>query len=127
MRAIRVSVNAWANDSGATAVEFGIIAPAFIAILLGVVCLGMLMFTQASMHYAVEESARCASVKTTVCKDAGSTQTYAQNHYYGPNIAPTFTATSVTCGNSVTASATFTLNVGIFQTSIPLSATACFP
>src|SRR5579859_5633280 len=119
----RVIGQACGDDSGATAVEFGILAPAFIAILLGVVYLGMLMFTQASLHYAVEESARCASVKTTVCTDAASTQTYAQNHYYGPNISPTFTASSGACGNSVTGSATFVLNVGIYQASIPLSAT----
>ena len=117
----------WSNDSGAAAVEFALIAPAFIAILLGVIGLGMLMFAQASLHYAVETSARCASVQTTVCPDATTTQTFAQNNYYGPSISPTFTATSAACGNSVTGSATFSLNVGIFQTSIPLSATACFP
>jgi Flp pilus assembly protein TadG len=115
------------DDRGVTAVEFGLIAPAFIALLFGVINLGVLMDAQASLHYAAEESARCASVKTTVCGDATSTQTYAASHYYGPDVSATFIAASAPCGNSVSASGTYVFNAGFFQLSIPLSAAACFP
>ena len=115
------------DERGVTAVEFGLIAPVFIAFLFGVINLGVLMDVQASLHYAAEESARCASVKTTVCSDAASTQSYAASHYYGPDVSATFTATSGSCGNSVSASGTYLFNAGIFQLSIPLSAAACFP
>jgi hypothetical protein len=45
----------------------------------------------------------------------------------GAVITPTFTYTAAACGNQVSATATYTLNVGMFQQSIPLSATSCFP
>src|ERR1700680_2170719 len=100
----------WTDGSGATAVEFALIAPAFVMIIFGVINLSVLMFTQASLHYSVEQGARCASVKTTICKDASTTQAYAQGQYYGASISPTFTFATAACGNSVSASATYVLN-----------------
>ena len=56
--------------------------------------------------------------------------TYAQNAYTGPGISPTFTAARGGCGPNgfqVTASATFPLNTGLINLSVPLKAHACFP
>ena len=43
-----------------------------------------------SMHYAVEEGARCASVRKTVCSDEDTTIAYTKAHYFGPSGVPTF-------------------------------------
>jgi Flp pilus assembly protein TadG len=115
------------NDQGTTAVEFAIVAPVLIALLVGTIALCVGLFLIGSLHYAVEEGARCASVKTTICSDAATTVAYAQNHYFGPNVSPTFTYAAAACGNSVSASINYSMNVGFKTFMIPISATACFP
>ena len=115
------------NDQGTTAVEFAIVAPVFVALLVGTLALCVGLFLIGSLHYAVEEGARCASVKTTICSDAASTVAYTQSRYFGPNVLPTFTYATATCGNSVSASINYSMNVGFRTFVIPISATACFP
>jgi Flp pilus assembly protein TadG len=119
------------DQQGTTAVEFAIVAPVFIALLIGTLALCVAFFLVGSLHFAVEDGARCASVKAA-CQvngvpDATATQTYTQNHYFGPNVSPTFTYAAAACGNSVSASISYTMNVGFRAITIPISATACFP
>jgi len=117
------------DQQGTTAVEFAIIAPVLIALIVGIltVCVGL--FLVGSLHYAVEESARCASIKTTICSDSATTIAYAQSHYFGPNVSPDFT-TGAACGSSsssVSASVSYSMNVGYRTITLPISATACYP
>lgn len=119
--------SAWANDRGTTAVEFAIVAPVFIALLIGTFSLCLALFLAGSLHYAVEEGARCASVKSLVCKNAATTIAYTQSHYFGPNASPTFTYAAASCGNSVSASISYSLNLGFNTVTIPIKAAACFP
>ena len=115
------------DQQGTTAVEFAIVAPALIALLVGTLSLCVGLFLIGSLHYAVEEAARCASVKTTICSDSATTVAYAQNHYFGPDVSPTFTYAAAACGNSVSASISYSMNVGFRTFVVPVSATACFP
>ena len=117
----------WRDRRGTTAVEFAIVAPVFIAMLVGTITVSIGLFLIGSLHFAVEEGARCASVKTTICSDAATTVAYTQSHYYGPNISPTFTYATATCGKSMSASVNYAMNVGFRTFTIPISATACFP
>ena len=91
------------DQQGTTAVESAIVALALIALLVATLslCVGLVLI--GSLHYAVEEAARCASVKTTICSDSATTVAYAQNHCFGPDVSPTFTYAAA-CGNSVSAS-----------------------
>jgi Flp pilus assembly protein TadG len=119
------------DEGGTTAVEFAIVAPVFIALLVGTISLCIGLFLVGSLHYAVQEGARCASVKTA-CQvnggpDAAATVTYTQNHYFGPSVSPTFTYAAAQCGNSVSASINYSMNVGFKTFTVPISATACFP
>jgi TadE-like protein len=115
-------------DGGATAVEFAILAPIFIMLLVGTVSGGLLMSAASSLNYATERAARCFSVSVGQCPDAPTTQTYALGLYSGPSSpAPTFTASTPACGHQVIGGVSFTLDAGVAQWSIPLSATACFP
>ena len=115
------------DQQGTTAVEFAIIAPVFIALLIGTIALCVALFLIGSLHFAVEDGARCASVKTTICSDAATTVAYTQSHYFGPDVSPTFTYAAAACGNSVSASISYSMDVGFKTFVVPISATACFP
>jgi Flp pilus assembly pilin Flp len=115
------------NQEGTTAVEFAIIAPVFILLVIGTIALCFALFLVGSLHFAVEDGARCASVKTTICTDSATTIAYTQSRYLGPNVSPTFTYAAAACGNSVTASINYSMDIGFKTFLIPISATACFP
>jgi Flp pilus assembly protein TadG len=66
------------DQRGASVVEFALVAPAFLMILIGGFYLGMAGLAASSLRYAVEAGARCASVNTTVCSSNSATQTYAR-------------------------------------------------
>ncbi len=124
---MRNEINSFNDERGTTAVEFAIVAPVFIVLVIGIIYMCIGLFTVGSMHNAVEEGARCASVKTTVCTDAATTIAYTKSHYFGPGTSPKFTYAATTCGNSVSASLNYVMNLGLKQLSVPVSATACFP
>lgn len=52
---------------GATAVEFALTAPAFLALVGGVIEVGLLLFAQVALQHGVEAGARCASVDLHLC------------------------------------------------------------
>ena len=119
---------AWDDERGTTAVEFAIVAPVFITSVIGTLYLCMCLLVVGSLHYAVEEGARCASVlKTSVCSDATTTVAYTKSRYFGLSGSPTFTYAAEPCGNSVSASINYVLNLGLKQVTVPITATACFP
>jgi len=120
---------AWLPDNaGATAVEFAMVFPAFISLIVGGVYTAQLLYEASSLRFAAEAAARGYSVNTTVCTSNTTTQTYALGKYLGPVYpAPTFTASTPACGHQVTGTATYQLNAGLKTFTVPLSATACFP
>jgi len=85
------------------------------------------LFAVGSLHFAVEEGARCVSVNSTLCGSASSIISYTQGRYFGPVISPSFTYTAASCGHSVIASATYVVNLGVKTVTVPLSAAACYP
>jgi hypothetical protein len=116
------------NDvRGAAAVEFAMVAPAFVGLAVGTFYVCLCLFLTGSLHYAVEQAARCASVNTTVCPNSSAIVSYAQNNYFGPGGTPNFTYAAAACGKSVSASMNYVLDVGLRRFTIPVSATACFP
>jgi hypothetical protein len=126
---MRKHIYAWNDERGTTAVEFAIVGPVFILLVIGTLYMCMALFTVGSLHYAVEEGARCASVKSTVCPDQPTTIAYTKAHYFGPGTSPNFQYNSSgSCsGTSMSASLNYTMNLGLSQFTIPISATACFP
>ncbi len=50
------------NDSGASAVEFGMIAPLLIIVLFGIFQIGWALHCASSVSYALDESARALSI-----------------------------------------------------------------
>ncbi|HEX8534700.1 MAG TPA: TadE/TadG family type IV pilus assembly protein [Allosphingosinicella sp.] len=50
------------SESGSSAVEFALVAPAFLALVLGIANLGIFFFAHAGLKSAVAEGARYASI-----------------------------------------------------------------
>jgi len=126
MRQLGVKIST--DQSGTTAVEFAIVSPIFIFLVIGIAFLCMAMAVAGSMHYAVEEGARCASVRKMVCTDEDTTIAYTKAHYFGPGGVPTFAYDpAAACGHSVTASINYVVDMGLKKVSVPISAAACFP
>jgi len=118
----------WPDRDGGAAIEFALVLPAFLMLVVGGLFTAQLLFVESSMQYAVEEGARCASVKTTVCPDNASTLSYVQSRFDAAGSAtPTFTSTTAACGHRVSATVTFPLDTGLAKIDVPLSASACFP
>ena len=114
---------------GTTAVEFALLAPALLLILFGAIEFGRLMWTQAALHFAVEEAARCASITPSVCGTSAQVTAYAANAISPTNIASSaFTSTTPSCGHQVSASFAYQFVVtGLFPFTPTLTAQACFP
>jgi Flp pilus assembly protein TadG len=114
---------------GTTAVEFALVAPALFLILFGAVEFGRLLWTQAALHFAVEEAARCASVTPSICGTSAQITAYAANAVSPLSIASTaFTSTTPSCGHQVSASFNYQFVVtGIFPFTPALTAQACLP
>ena len=72
------------DERGSAAIEFAIVGPIILSLCGGLIYVCKLLCSVGSLHYAVEEGARCGSVKTTVCTSNAATQTYAAGVYYGP-------------------------------------------
>lgn len=115
------------NEDGATVVEFALIAPVLFAAIFGFINVGLMIFSASSLHYAVQQASRCASVMTTTCTNSTTTAAYAATQYYGPSIDAVFTYSTAGCGNTVSGTGTYVLNAVVAEWSVPLSATACFP
>jgi hypothetical protein len=73
-----------------------------VTVVVSTFYLCMALYLVASMHFAVEDGARCASVNSTTCGSASAIVKYTQGRYFGPN-TPTFTYAGAACGNSVSA------------------------
>jgi Flp pilus assembly protein TadG len=113
---------------GTSAVEFALISPALMLFFVGMVYLFGMLFVTGSLHYAVEESARCRAVKTSVCPSNDTTVTYANSSFNGLGfVSPTFTVTNPSCGYQVVGTANFAFDFGLSTLSVPITATSCFP
>jgi len=121
-------INAWNDQRGSTAVEFALVAPVFIVLVVGILYMCIGLFTVGSLHYAVEEGARCWAVKSTVCTDAATTVAYTNSRYFGPGTSPNFVPDSTGgCGRSVSADLNYVMNLGLTRITVPITATACYP
>ena len=117
----------WHDRRGTTALEFAIVAPVFLLLLIGTLYLGMMLLLTGSLYNAVEDGARCAAVKTTICTDSASTIAYAQSRYFGPSPLPIFTYAAAACGQSVSGSVNYVFDFGMTRATVPISVTACHP
>ena len=120
---------AGADIRGSTAVEFGLTAPLFFMLIVGMMEFGILFWTQAGLQHGAEMAARCATVNTTLCGSATAIQNYAAQQSYGLNPPPSiFTVSDSACGNQISASYPFIFISNYFGVpSLTITALSCFP
>lgn len=117
------------GERGSVAVEYGIVLPALLLLVLGLIDTGRLVWTQTTLDRAVEAAARCGAVDSVKCATAAAVQSYAVSEAYGLTIeASAFTVAAKTCGISVSAEYPFKLVIPwIARTDLTLAAEACYP
>lgn len=112
--------------------EFALTAPAFFAMLVGVIECGLLLWTQIGLQHGAEMAARCASINATLCGTTSAVQQYAAQQAFGLNPpSATFTADpspASGCGYKVSASYAFNFLTQYFPNqAVTISAQSCFP
>ena len=119
----------WRERQGNTAVEFAIVLPVFLLLVLGIIEFGRLLWTQSTLQHAVEAAARCATVNTSLCGTASQVQSFAAGEVFGQSVpASTFSLTTPSCGTQVSASLPFSFVVPkLFPYKITLTAQSCHP
>jgi hypothetical protein len=119
----------WSEAQGASAVEFALTAPVFFAIVFGVICFGLVLWTQIGLQHGAEMAARCASINKALCGNSSDIQSYAATETFGLNPSPSvFSVSTPACGNQVSANYTFQFITTYFGVpTLTLSAQSCFP
>lgn len=110
MRRIRQVTDLFVSDTrGATAPEFAVTATALIMFIMAVAYIGLMLFTYAGVHWAVEDGSRVAAVNTNATQSDVSTAIDNDLTSIG---LPTATSVSYSVSNSpfqvATVSATLT-------------------
>ena len=118
------------NDrAGSVAVEMAIVLPLVLLFMVGLMEFGRILWTQATLDYAVEAAARCAVVNSVAWGSIAQTQAYAADRAVGLSLSPSiFTVTTMACGVRVSASVPVELIApGLLPYEITLTAAACYP
>jgi Flp pilus assembly protein TadG len=116
-------------------VELAVALPILLLLIVGVIEVSFMMWTQLSLNYAVEQAARCGALNTTACNTSAKIQSYAAAQAFGiPDLTTAnFTvsqagATACGTGAQVTASYDFeSMVMGILPYSLTIRATSCYP
>ena len=117
------------RDDANTAVEFALVFPVFILMVLGIFETGRALWTQSLLNYAVQSAARCGAIDTATCGSSTATVTYAVQNS-SPLTVPNadFTVSNPACGNQVAVAFPFTTIVPqLLPFDVTLSAQACYP
>jgi Flp pilus assembly protein TadG len=118
----------WRDRSGASALEFGLIAPVFFLFIFTIIELGLLLWTQLGMQHGVALAARCASINPTLCSGSNAITSYAAQQAFGLSLtSQTFTYSTPACGNQVSGSYEFQFPQFLNLSPLTLTAQACFP
>ena len=127
MSAGRSLTRLWRCRRGNTAIEFALIAPLLLLLLLGVMEVGQLFWCAASLNYAVQQAARCAALDApnSTCTTQANIQSQARQAY--PQLAQaTFTLATAPCGAQVSAQLTYAFVAWPLSQPRPvLTASAC--
>lgn len=123
------------SDRGSVVVEYALILPVLLLLVLGIGNSGRLLWINATLSHAVNQAARCGAITGPGCANASQTADFAVTQAYGLSIQATaFTISAAACGYQVDGSYAFTFIIpwpgaSPFGPSngITISATACYP
>ena len=122
--------------AGSVALEYGIMLPAFLLLLLGIADTARLLWVYSTLSHAAASAARCAAIAAPGCATNAQTATYATTQAYGLALdASAFTVSAASCGEQVAASYNFTFVIPWLGSGSPfgagnaitVSTTTCYP
>lgn len=122
-----------ARRRGAAAIEYGLILPAVLLFVIGIIDVGRLLWTYTTLNRAVEAAARCGAINTNDCATAAQIQSRGVAEAWGLTVpASAFTATTASCGVQVTVGYDFVFAIPALAGAsglgmITLRPTACYP
>ena len=118
--------------SGNVAIEYGLILPAFLLFVIGIIDVGRLLWTYTTLARAVEAAARCGAIDVNNCATTTQIQTRAVSEAWGLTVTTAdFTVSSASCGIEVTGTYNFVWAIPAVVSSSPfgtlaLSARGCY-
>ena len=120
----------FANESGVAAVEFAIVAPVFLMLVMGIIDFGRIYFIKSSMQYVVEQAARHAMVNQSI--SATDLNAFADTEAASVGLSgAAFTSTPDNSGaiNFMTITGTYTFNfiTPLVGTTLTLDAKSATP
>jgi Flp pilus assembly protein TadG len=113
--------------TGATALEFALVAPALLLMLLGLVEVGRAFWMKSALDFAVQEAARCAVVQQAnpACANPAAVRAYAAARVAQLAIpASAFTVATQACGVDVKAEVPYRF-LSVLPGAPTISAEAC--
>lgn len=112
------------KDAGAVLIEFAIVFPIMLVMMIGGLDLGIAMVNRMQLEFATEATAKCFATKNANCLTPVTAAAYGAALM--PGTSPSeFVVSTAACGGVVTGS--FTYVPMFWPSSIPLQASACFP
>jgi Flp pilus assembly protein TadG len=114
-----------ADRRGATMLEFALVVPVLLAMLLGIVMLGMVFLAQAGLRSAVEDAARYATIWPRPSQTEIEARIAARRFGMDPAniVAPTVTFSTSSSPNYVTISMGYNLTINYLLGSKTISLT----
>jgi len=113
------------NCSGATVLEFALVALPIFTFIVGIMQTGLIVWTDNALHIAVDAAARCGAVNSTTPPCAGTDVVTAAKTFFAP-LSGTFTS-NATCAADEGAGVNGTYTVSILLVNLTLTATSCYP
>ena len=115
------------DRAGAIAIEFAILGPVLLVLLIGIIEFGRMLWVENALQYAVAQASRCMTVDVSVCGSTRETQDFAASNSGMSFPSAIFLVGPAACGNQVSASYPFTFAAGLFPYAITLVAQSCYP
>ena len=121
------------NRRSAAAVEYGLILPAVLLFIIGIIDVGRLLWTYTTLNRAVEAAARCGAINTVDCGTTALIQSRAVAESWGLTVTTSaFTVSKPACGLQVAASYDFVFAIPALAGASPLGTitlgpVACYP
>lgn len=111
------------------AVEFALLLPVVLALIVGLIETGRLIWTWNVLEYAAQEGARCAVVDANRCGTTAQIQAYAAGRAPGLSLpASAVSVDAAACGTRIRIVLPFTsVAVGLVPYDLTLSSEACYP
>lgn len=118
------------DDRGGSALDMALVLPTYLLMVLGVVGMGFLLWTENAIQTAVQQAARCASINKNDCGTATQVQNAAVGWSYGivtdPNqVQVNFRATCSSGQGGTIVLIQYPVNFFVLSTTV--AAEACYP